>query len=267
MSGTPLEHLFVMSREQGGSAFRRPPYFRTKKVGLLGSTGSLEFAPWHDPSWTLIAHPCCRPRCEREPDWYFDMHRPECFRTQKKQWNPNYYAWLMALQTPIFMQKNWSDVPMSVRYPLETVEAEYRCTFTGELFATNHCAFMFALAMMEGVEQIGLFGCQYAGAERGTQRESLIYWMGRFEQYGGKLVVPKTHNTLFTQPMYGYASHDDKGKLIPVYRPTVTVEKTNATAPVELFPIPEKAEERIPLMPPPNGEAIAWERSRHLVHA
>ncbi|HEX2674846.1 MAG TPA: hypothetical protein VHM25_28415, partial [Polyangiaceae bacterium] len=201
-----------------GSSFRRPPFFRTKKVGLLGSTDSLRYAPWFDQSWTLIAHPCCRPKCKREPDWYFDMHRPECFRVEKKPWNHDYHAWLKRLQTPIFMQKEWPDIPMAVRYPIEHVEAEFASTVTGDLFCTNHCAYMIALAMMEGVEQIGLWGCQYAGNERGTQRESLLYWLGRFEQSGGRLVVPRRNNTLMTQPLYGYASHDDDGKLVPQYR-------------------------------------------------
>jgi hypothetical protein len=237
--------------DNGGAARRRPPFFRTKKVGLLGSTASIKYAPWDDPSWTLIAHPCCRPQCKREPDWYFDMHRPECFRTDKKQWNRNYYGWLKALQTPIFMQEAWPDIPMSVRYPLERVQAEYASTVSGDLFATNHCAYMFPLALMEGVTHIGLFGCQYAGGERGTQRDGLIYWMGRFEQAGGRVVVPRKLNTLFTQPLYGYASHDDKGKLIDCYRPPPMVQTAPDKMAEQLF-----EPHQVPLMPPPTGEPI-----------
>src|SRR6185295_3098006 len=102
---------------------RRPPYFKTKKLALLGNTSSLEFAPWHDPSWTLAAHPCCRPRCGREPDWYFDLHRPELFRQEQRTWNPTYYTWLTRLQVPVFMQKHFHDIPMSVEYPLARIQA------------------------------------------------------------------------------------------------------------------------------------------------
>src|SRR5687767_14235857 len=98
----------------GGAAHRRPPYFKTKKLGLLGNTVSLEFAPWFDPTWTLAAHPCCRPRCKREPDWYFDLHRPELFRQQRRTWNREYYTWLKTLQTPVFMQEVYPEIPMSV---------------------------------------------------------------------------------------------------------------------------------------------------------
>jgi hypothetical protein len=245
MSRVPLDLFAGKQRSSlkanGGSAYRRPPFFHTKKLALLGSTASLELAPWHDPSWTLAAHPCCRPRCQREPDWYFDMHRPECFRAELKSWNPQYYTWLKKLQTPIFMQENWPDIPMSVRYPKERIFAEFRAYFT------NHCAYMIALAMTEGVTHIGLFGCQYAGAERGTQRDSLTYWLGRFEQSGGVVVIPSEHNTLLTKELYGYESHDEEGKLIPSYRVQPVIENKK-DAPVVLV-----EPSTVPLMPPPEG--------------
>jgi hypothetical protein len=243
--GIPLDHLFAKThRNQGGAARRRPPYFGgKKKLGLLGSTSSLVDAPFFDQTWTLAAHPCCRPECEREPDWYFDMHRPECFRVEKKQWNPKYYSWLKALQTPIFMQENWPDIPMAVRYPKEEVFAEYRQYFS------NHCAYMIALAMKEGVTHIGLFGCQYSGAERAVQRDSLTYWLGRFEQAGGTLVIPERHNTLLSMPLYGYDSHDEKGKLLKCYRPEITVQKKAGEPAIALVQPSEAA-----VMPRPAGE-------------
>jgi hypothetical protein len=252
----------------GGSAHRRPPYFKTKKLGLLGNTSSLEFAPWQDPTWTLAAHPCCRPRCRREPDWYFDLHRPELFRLEHRSWNATYYTWLKNLQTPVFMQKNWPDVPMSVEYPLPRILAEYRGYFT------NQCAFMIALAMTEGVTHIGLFGCQYSHeTEHGVQRDSLTYWLGRFEQYGGTLVIPARHNSLLCspKPMYGYESHDEHGKLVPAYRTAPAVTVTKADGSQEKRPITaidlKDARQRERLMKLPNGEQPAWARFERLVGA
>jgi hypothetical protein len=257
----PLSQLFGRRNagEDGGTAWRRPPFFRTKKLGLLGSTDNIGFAPWDDPSWTLAAHPCCRPLCQREPDWYFDLHRPECFRVEAKGWNKQYHTWLKNLQTPIFMQKAWPEIPMSVRYPKERIFSEFRPYFS------NHCAYMIALAMTEGVTHIGLYGCQYAGAERGVQRDSLTYWLGRFEQAGGTVVIPAFHNTLLTQPLYGYESHDEFGRLLPAYQLEKPATKTEIGPCVEIDP--NTAEGRIPLMPPPNGEPIAWERSGLALHA
>jgi hypothetical protein len=260
--------LMLAAGNTGGGAHRRPPYFKTKKLGLLGMTTNLQFAPWFDPTWTLAAHPCCRPQCKREPDWYFDLHRPELFRVQSKGWVKDYHGWLKRLQTPIFMQKNWHDVPMSVEYPLTRIQAEYRSYFT------NQCAYMIALAMTEGVTHIGLFGCQYSGdTEHGVQRDSLTYWLGRFEQYGGTVVIPPKDNSLLCDPplLYGYESHDEHGKLVPQYRahPTVRAKAKDGTeerrelAMVDM----EKAEGRIPLMAPPTGIQVAWDRSGHTVQA
>ena len=246
----------------GPAVRRRSPFFTTKKLALLGSTASLVDAPWHDPSWTLIAHPCCRQRCKREPDWYFDMHPRACF-TQKKRWNPTYYDWLTHLQTPVFMQDDFPDVPMAVRYPKERVFAEFRGYFT------NHCTYMIALAMTEGITHLGLFGCQYAGGgEREKQKEGLLYWLGRFEQYGGTVVISPRANTLFQMPLYGYASHDAQtGKLVPAYTAPITVQPPGDGPPVALQPVPDDPALRTPLMVPPDGIPIAWERSGHAVYA
>lgn len=239
----PLAHIAGGSttrHQNGGTPFRRPPFFKTKKLALLGATGNLEYAPWDDPTWTLAAHPCCRPRCLREPDWYFDLHRPECFRTEIKGWNPQYWTWLKTLQTPIFMQEAWPEIPMAVRYPRERIFAEFRAYFS------NHCAYLIALAMTEGVTHLGLFGCQYAGGERHVQRDSLTYWLGRFEQAGGTLVIPEPGNSLLSMPLYGYASHDDEGRLLPIYKPTPMTTNPKGQ-PVVLQPV-----SAVPLMEPPD---------------
>lgn len=244
----------------GGVAHRRAPYFQTKKLALLGSTENLDDAPWFDRSWTLAAHPCCRPKCKREPDWYFDMHRPELFQ-QAKAWNPKYYTWLQKVQTPVFMQKVYPEIPMSVEYPLRRIQAEFRSYFT------NHCAYMIALALTEGVTHIGLFGCQYAHeTEHGVQRDSLTYWLGFAEARGVKIVIPPRYNSLLCSPplLYGYESHDEKGKLVPQYRskPIVAVkDEKGETERRQLVPVNDAGECAVPLMAPPNGEPIAWERS------
>ena len=259
----PLQQL-ITAGAVGGTRFRKPPFFRTKKVGILGSTESLKFAPWTDPSWTFVAHPCCRPQCGREPDWYVDMHRVECWRVEKKSWHDNYYTWLRSLQTPIFMQEYYKDVPMSVRYPIERITSEFRPYFT------NHVAYMIALAMTEGVTHIGLFGCQYsADTEHSVQRDSMTYWLGRFEQAGGTLVIPQKFNSVLSAPklLYGYESHDEHGKLVDAYRPRVVKEKVKDASLRERLaaqaPIKRRAKKdvRVPLMAPPEGVEIAWERS------
>lgn len=252
----------------GGRPYRKPPYFRTKKIGILGCTANIEFAPWTDPSWTLLSHCSARQFCRREPDWYFDLHRPECFQTNKS-WNTRYYAWLRGLQTPIFMQEDvtapWDRIPMAVRYPIERITAEYRPYFT------NHAAYMVALAMTEGATHIGLWGCQYANdSEYSVQRDSLTYWLGRFEQAGGTVVLPPKWNTLLAVPkgLYGYASHDDQGKLTDEYRPKKSAKAPPAGTPVPEYPVdPQTLACAQPLMPDPDAEGPATERAGRLYGA
>lgn len=252
----------------GRASWRRPPYFKTKKLGILGRTTSVRYAPFFDPSWTLASHTSAREYCQREPDWYFDLHRPECFRVERKSWNKKFYTWLKHLQTPIFMQEEWPEIPMAVRYPIELVLQEFRAYFT------NHVAYMIALAMMEGVHTIGLWGCQYGhDSEYSTQRGSMEYWLGRFEQAGGQVILPVKHNSVLLYPskLYGYESHDKDGNLIQEYRSRkLLVDKQTTLGPVkmELTVVDENtAEGRIPLAKPPDGEAIAWDRSGHTIHA
>lgn len=265
-------HAFsLVPMSVGGAARRRPPYFRTKKLALIGSTQSKIHAPWHDPSWTIAAHPCARRDCKREPDWYFDLHRPECFRVEEKSWNPQYHTWLKTLQTPIFMQREWPEIPMAVRYPLERVQAEYKSTATGRLYATNHVAYMIMLAMSEGVTHIGLFGCQYAAdTEHGVQRGSCEYWLGRFEQAGGQIVLAAPNNLLACpQGLYGYDSHDEHGKLVEEYLPRKLKADHVVSQPADPGVVLDltKAEGRPPLMALPRGVQPAWERSGHAIHA
>lgn len=252
--------FYLLNGVVGAAVRRTPPYFKTKKLALIGNTSNVIYAPWHDPSWTIASHPSARTHCKREPDWYFDMHRPECFK-QSKSWNKNYYKWLKNLQTPIFMQEDWPEIAMAVRYPIERVLSEFRPHFT------NHCAWMFALAMTEGITHIGLFGCQYAAdTEYGVQRDSLIYWMGRFEQAGGTLVLPPKYNTLLCSPkgLYGYESHDEHGRLTREYQPMKRPSQGGAAVPGPGSGVPidqGNACGRPPLMTLPNGEEPAWERS------
>lgn len=266
--------LYVMANGVvGGRVKHSAPYFRTKKLAIVGASGTERIAPFMDPSWTVATHTCARKSCLREPDWYFDLHRPECFKNQNKKWNPAYYTWLQNLQTPIFMQQAYESIPMSVAYPLDRILAEFRPYFA------NHAAFMIALAMTEGVETIGVFGCEYQhGSEYAVQRGSLEYWLGRAEQAGIKLVLPNITNdklqALLNYPrtLYGYGSHDAEGKLTGDYKrvepATLTVQTTDGPIKRALTLIDmDSAEGRPPLAKPPEGVEINWAKSGHTIHS
>ncbi len=178
---------------------------RLRKVACLGGARSLVYAPWHDPTWELWAHASCRHLCKRDPDIIWDLHPPELWRDpKKKNWDPNYAKWLATNRIPIMMQEVYPDVPASMRYPFETIITEFP-----RGYMTNHIAYMIALALVEGVTHIALFGCDYdTDSEYGPQRGSAEYWLGMAEGRGVNILIPPKCDLLNKPPLlYGYESH------------------------------------------------------------
>jgi len=187
---------------------RRPAFAgtgRLRKIALLGGAPSLKYAPWHDPSWELWAHMSCRKQCEREPDLFFDLHPPALWRSQeKKYWDKGYLDWLKTNRTPIYMQEKYPDAPASLRYPFEQMITEFP-----RGYMTNTVSYMMALALMEGVTHLALYGCHYdAASEYGPQRGCCEYWIGLLEGRGVTVLIPPTCD-LCGRPalLYGYQSH------------------------------------------------------------
>jgi hypothetical protein len=252
---------------------RKPPTAgigRLRKVGFLGShERSLAFAPWVDPSWELWGHASSRGMYRRQPDRYFDLHRRECWE-QTNHKGKKYLKWLSTNPVPIYMQEHFTDVPASIRYPLEHVSFGL-----ARPYFTSHVAYMIALALTEGVTHLGFFGVNYSpDCEYGTQRGSTEYWMGRAEAVGVTLVMPDTC-TLLADPkeLYGYESHDEQGVLVDAYTKRVWTKKapeavkTGADG-LELPPkhvIEASRKERIE-HPPPAGYLGPKERLEE-VHA
>jgi hypothetical protein len=178
----------------------------------------LKYAPWGDPSWELWGHASSRGWYQRSPERYFDLHRRECW-TKTSGKGQKYLRWLGKNTVPIFMQERYPEVPASFRYPIEQVTSEHWP------YLTCHAAYMIALALMEGATHIGFFGVNYgkstdigADCEYGVQRGSCEFWMGVAHGKGVQLVIPKGSTLLQDPPeLYGYASHDEDGRLIPSY--------------------------------------------------
>lgn len=174
-------------------------------MALLGGGGSLRFTPWDDETWELWAHASCRMKCVREPDVLFDLHPKELWSNPAlKFWDKTYLQWLAWNHTPIYMQRVFEEAPSSMRYPFERVVTEFP-----RGYMTNTLAYMAALALIEGVTHLGVFGCDYAsGSEYGPQRGCAEYWLGVAEGRGVHVRIPPTCD-LLNRPslLYGYESH------------------------------------------------------------
>lgn len=198
----------------------------------------MQYAPWFDPTWELWAHASCRHLCKRDPDLLWDLHPPELWRNPaRKNWDPHYATWLATNRVPIMMQQAYPDVPGSIRYPFETMITEFP-----RGYMTNHLAYMVALALMEGVTHLGVFGCDYATeSEYGPQRGSAEYWLGVAEGRGVRVCLPPKCDLLNKPPLlYGYESHPhgirDKSYTFAVNPLKTAGNKPTADGPTGLIP-------------------------------
>lgn len=141
-------------------------------------------------------------------DRYFDLHPKVCWTRGGKK-GSNYPKWLANQTTPIYMQQRYSEVPASIEYPKRRVLQEFGGS---RPYFTNHVAWMMALAFIEGVTSIGLWGINYAlESEYVKQRASCEYWIGRAQERGIHIVLPD-QCSLLRDPalLYGYESHDEQ---------------------------------------------------------
>jgi hypothetical protein len=202
----PLRQIVI----GGGRASDPPPVIpspvaglgRLRKIALIGSASSIASAPWYDPTWEIWAHATTHPFCKRV-DRFFDLH-PWKWISEKPV--PGYLTWMQGCQTPIYMQRKFKDVPLSVRYPRERVMAEHPRYFT------SHAAWMIALALSEGVTHLGFFGIHYAlDEEHKKQRSGCEFWIGVAHGRGVQIVNPEG-SPLLREPswLYGYESHEGK---------------------------------------------------------
>ena len=175
-----------------------------KKVALLGGVKStLQHAPFADPSWAIWSHNSVALSAARRVDRWFDLHPPLCFQAPVKC-GRRYYEWIKALTTPIYMQKHYPEIPASVRYPKERIQAEWPNLPFG-----SQTAWMIALALAEGATHIGLYGIHYQHeSEYWDQRANAELWIGIALGRGVQVLIPEGA-PIAREPvdLYGYESH------------------------------------------------------------
>jgi hypothetical protein len=177
-----------------------------RKVGLTGSgPASIGFAPWLDPSWEFWVHGSSilsipHLRAER----VFDLHPPNVFKVERKNGFVNYYDFIKRLPTPIYMLDRYEEIPQSIRYPLELVRQQWPGVPLG-----STTSYMIALALLEGVTHLGLWGLDYqSSTEYDEQRANAEMWVG-IAMGSGVQVVISAASPLCHEPklLYGYESH------------------------------------------------------------
>jgi len=181
-----------------------PVVTKPKKVAILGFTLTRDLAPFGDPEfeiWGLNELYMFIPRWTR----WFEIHSREAYESDKKRVS-DHVERLKGMSCPVYMQRHWDDIPGSVEYPLAAIEAAFPNPTPGtRCYLTNTISYMIALAILEGFEEIHVYGVDMAaGSEYSHQRPSCEYLLGIAQGRGIKVVVPAEADLLKTIFYYGY---------------------------------------------------------------
>ena len=184
-----------------------PPKRTKDKVALIGSaSSSSNLAPFHDNSfeiWGLGWRPM--PRCDR----WFEMHQ---WKVCEAVGAP-YLKMLAECKQPIYMIERRSEVPTSVRFPIEDMTRKYgpRLNAAGDRVAywASSIAYMIALAIDEGFKRIEIWGVDMlTEGEYQHQRPNVEWLLGIAEGRGIEIFVPPQSALLKMNYIYGYDEED-----------------------------------------------------------
>lgn len=172
-----------------------------KRVGLIGfSASSIHLAPWQDPRFELWGMNQSYIHFERRPDRWFEIHRPE---SRPDAAIPDYLDDLKVIGCPLYMIDREPQYPTSLAYPLKEVREAVPALY--HRYFTSAAAYMTALAIVEGFEEIALYGIDCStGTEYAAQKPCLEAWLSLAAGRGIKVTVPP-QSSLFKSPfLYGF---------------------------------------------------------------
>ncbi len=112
-----------------------------------------------------------------------------------------YLRELNDLDIPVYMRRPFKRIKKSVMFPFKEIMKKY-----GSYFGCSF-AWMTALAIEEGADEIGFFGVALSGNEYYYQRPSVEYPIGIAEGMGIKIYIDET--SLLLKSNYAYAYKED----------------------------------------------------------
>lgn len=129
-------------------------------VALGPSHDEVPYGEWE--TWGIGWDPWA-PRYDR----LFEIH-------DRKLWEKrvNFVDRLNEIDLPVYMQKRHPEIPKSAEYPLSQVIGE-----VGDYFGSS-ISYLLALAIYEGVDEIGIWGVDLRDEAYEHQRHNLEYLIG-----------------------------------------------------------------------------------------
>jgi len=121
--------------------------------------------------------------------------------------------WLKNTTIPVYTSRSHPDYPALIDFPLEDVLNNF-----GHDYFNNTTAYAVAFAILEGVDEMSLFGMDYTypnvhDAEKG--RACVEFWLGQAHERGIKIHLPKSTTLMDScypqaSRLYGYDTLDIK---------------------------------------------------------
>lgn len=177
------------------------------KIALIGTAPSSRMlAPFNDPSWTIWS---CSPgnmKILPRVDAWFEIHGNMLWPENRHYGEP-YLEWLKQQTFPIYMQ-NQSFVPNAIPLPVKELVAEF-----GHDFFTSSFAWMMAMAMRMGANEIALYGIDMASRDEYIlQRPGFYFFRHIATQRGIKVSAPFESDIMQSPALYGFSEVTQFGR-------------------------------------------------------
>lgn len=189
-----------------------------RKVAIIGTAEPhWRSGPFGDDSWeiwTCGGVYAAVPRITR----HFEIHDKEetCKgwgdpATEAAQRNV-YWNWIAAQGPKVFLKEVLPETPNATPFPIDAL-----CKAFPDKYFTNSVSYMVALAIAEGVDEIGLWGIDMAlggegeADEYGRQRPSVEYYLGIATGMGIAVHLPPQTTLLQSRKLYGFDGPQEDG--------------------------------------------------------
>ena len=143
-------------------------------VGLSPSSRDAAFAEVEGDMWSVnTGHFCFTPEQLSRFTAWFQLHPRREFEMANKD-RPQHLEWLKTCDIPVYMERQWDDIPTSVRYPREEI-----FNIVGLDYFTSSVAYMIALAIYQKYDEIHLYGIDMPSqTEYFNERPCVEFWLG-----------------------------------------------------------------------------------------
>ncbi len=144
-------------------------------------------------------------------DRLFDIHDDENLKNRiARRSDLNHFEELKKIKKPIYLQREWNEIPYSKKYPLDIIKKEFHIPAMGDkIFMTCSVCFMLALAILQGFKEISLYGIDQAiDDEYAVELPGVLYWLGIAFGKGIKINISESSPLLKSYFVYGYEEQE-----------------------------------------------------------